>query len=177
MSKKIRRTARVDWAKLKAWFMSDHTRSLADVAEHFTVYPSTVRNRAGDEKWIDERHNRATHIANKATEKILEDQVDAAVRCNKETALVARKIRQKVVEFLRRENLSPSELNAVASAHDKAVIQERLALGMATSTTELTGKNGADLLPTSGVLVVPAAMSVDEWERSVSEYQKTLHKS
>lgn len=39
---------------------------------------------------------------------------------------------------------------------------------------ELTGKDGVDLIPSSGVLVVPSAMDAESWEKAVAEQQKAL---
>jgi len=43
-------------------------------------------------------------------------------------------------------------------------------LGMFRQKVEVTGKDGKDLLPMSaGVLVVPAAMSVEDWEKAAAK--------
>lgn len=41
-------------------------------------------------------------------------------------------------------------------------------LGMLKDKVELTGKDGKDLAATSGVLLVPGAMSVEEWEKQAT---------
>jgi len=171
MTKASGKLKRVDWASAKAWFMADHTRTLGDVAEYFKVNASTIRYRAGVEKWVDSRAEMATITQKKATERLQEEHIDKAARCNDETIMIARAIRQKVASFLKKENLTASELSSVATSHEKAVIQERLALGMATSSSEITGKNGESLVPTSGVLLVPSALDAESWEKAVSEHQ------
>ncbi len=125
--------------------MADHTRTLGDVAAHCKANPATVRAKAGADKWIVERYRLATDIEKKATERIQADQIDRAARCNEETIMVARAIRKKAAAFLSKD-LTPAELNAMASAHEKAVNQERLALGMSTSSSEMTGKDGTALV-------------------------------
>ena len=146
-------TKRIDWAKAKAWFMADHTRTLGDVAHHCKANAATVRAKAGADKWIDERNRSATEIEKKATERIQADQIDRAARCIEETITLARMARKKVAEFLK-TNLTPNELNAVMSAQEKSVTQERLALGMATASSELTGKDGAPLQPPELTVVI-----------------------
>ena len=146
-------TKRIDWANAKSWFMGDHTRTLGDVAHHCKANPATVRAKAGADKWIDERNIAATQIEKKATERIQADQVDRAARCIEETITVARMVRGKVVAFLK-TNLTPAELNSVMAAQDKSVTQERLALGMATTSSELTGKDGAPLQPPELTVVI-----------------------
>ena len=128
--------------------MADHTRTLGDVAMHSKANPATVRAKAGAERWVDERNTQATEIEKKATERIQADLIDRAARCNEETILVARAIRQKAAAFLKTV-LTPAELNAMASAHEKAVMQERLALGMSTSSTDLKATVTTRELPAS----------------------------
>ena len=176
IKKKKVKSGHVDWARVKAWFMQDHSRTLMDVADEFKLHPSTVKNHSRAEKWFDERKTQATHVYTRATEKIIDEQVDLAARCNNDTIEVARAIREKVRQFLESNELSPHELNAVAQAHDKAVSQERLGLGLSTSSTEVTGKDGSALVQSHGVLVVPAPLSPEAWEKSVSEYQSNLYK-
>ena len=45
-------------------------------------------------------------------------------------------------------------------------------LGMFINKTEITGKDGSDLVPTSGVLLVPAPLAQGEWEKAAAEIQK-----
>lgn len=133
-------TKRIDWAKAKTFFMADHTRTLGDVAKHCKANPATVRARAGKEQWLQQRDTMATVVQNKATEKLQADQIDRAARCIEETITVARMVRDKVVALLK-TNLTPTELNAVMSAQDKSVNQERLALGMVITSAEVTSNN------------------------------------
>ena len=129
-------TKRIDWASAKTWFLAEHTRTLGEVAAYCKANPATVRAKAGADRWVEERNTQATLIEKKATERIQADLVDRAARCNEETILVARAIRKKAAAFLKRD-LTPNELNAMASAHEKAVTQERLALGMSTSASDV----------------------------------------
>lgn len=158
-------TKRIDWAKAKTWFMADHTRTLGDVAIYCKANPATVRAKAGADKWMDERYRSATEIEKKATERIQAVQVDRAARCIEETITVARMVRGKVVAFLK-TNLTPAELNAVMAAQDKSVNQERLALGMVTTSAEITSREG--------VLVIGAVMSPEDWEAAAKTQQEEL---
>lgn len=164
-------TKRIDWAAAKIWFLADHTRTLNEVAAQFNANAGTLRRRAATEKWVDDRNRAAAENAQKAAEQQQADHLDRIKRCNEETLAIARAIRAKAAGFLRGE-LTPAELNAVAGASDKATMQERLALGMATSSSELTGKDGAPL--DGGVLVIGPVMSPEEWDAAAKEQQASL---
>lgn len=144
---------RIDWAKAKTFFLADHTRTLGDVAKHCKANAATVRAKAGADKWLQERDTLATVVEKKATERLQAAQIDRAARCIDETITIARMARQQVAAFLKTK-LTPSELNAVMSAQDKSVTQERLALGMATISSELTGKDGSPLHPPELTIVI-----------------------
>lgn len=46
-------------------------------------------------------------------------------------------------------------------------------LGIFLDKSELTGKDGAPLMPEGGVLLVPAGMTVDQWEKAATKPTKT----
>lgn len=58
-----------------------------------------------------------------------------------------------------------------------AEIARGKAAGVCVERLELTGKNGKDLIPQSGVLVVPAALDAESWEKAVAEHQRGLVKN
>lgn len=72
------------------------------------------------------------------------------------------------IQYLNAQSGDVQALNACMKLMER---RARL-LGLdAPEKRELTGKDGSELIPTSGVLVVPASMDAEEWEKSVLNIQ------
>jgi hypothetical protein len=134
-----------DWAALKVEYVN---RSLQykELADKHGLKEGTVRQRANREGWAEERNALSRAVTQKATVELVDTRADDLAKFNEDDLKMARAIRAKAARMMAND-LSPQDLRALAGAVDAAQKVGRLALGVSTSSNELTGKDGAALTP------------------------------
>lgn len=134
-----------DWLKMKIEFINSN-KNMPQLAEEYGVPLSSITSRAAKEGWTEARdisRQKTIQLALGANEKTRAEQL---AEMNANDLRVAKLFAAKV-ESLMGVADTPADIKHLVAAQEIAQRVARLALGVATSKSELTGSDGKDLIP------------------------------
>lgn len=128
-----------DWAKIRLEYING-TMSLRDLAKTHKIKAAGIMAKAAKQKWEEERKQLSAKISKAAGDIIAETRAEELSKFNKTDLKAATQIRAKAGSMLVRD-MSPQDLNSLASVFEKAQKIGRLALGATTENTEVANLN------------------------------------
>ncbi len=124
-----------DWPALKLEYINS-TLSLRELADRHGIKAAGVMGRAVKEGWDAARKQKQAEISAAAQEQLTNSRIDELASFNEDDLKMARAIRARAARMMQTSNdLSPTELRALAAAADTAQKIGRLALGAETART------------------------------------------
>lgn len=145
---------RYDWTLIRTEYINDRTVTLKTLSEKYGCAYVTIRERCAKEQWVMDRNRVHNEFVKIATTENLRRQARAAITFNSSCLDVAAKIvtlaNQRIDEAIENgEMIEANELGHLARAAKQAQETGRLALGLPTNSSEITGKDGKPLLEES----------------------------
>lgn len=138
----------IDWGVIAARYISDDSVTLQSLSDQYNIPISTLKSRCSEGGWTSKRRQKTTAIVQKATAKAEKSMVEIAAKFNQDDIKLAQSLKYKVATLLQAEDdLSPQELNSLANTLSTSQKIGRLALGMSTDNSVVTGKDGTPLQP------------------------------
>lgn len=153
-----------DWVTIETEYVHG-TESMRDIAARFEIKPAGVMARATKGGWEAKRKHKQTQLSKVAGEKLQDAKIDELTAWNAATLNEAKLLKaaaRTMYAFSEdgkvrlKENITPAELSAAASANAQADRLARLALGVSTDNSQVTGKGGKDLMPKQSTLNISA---------------------
>lgn len=149
-----------NWDAIRAEYVAGKS-SIKRLAEKHKVSESGLEKRAERGKWSEARRNLSESVISGADAKIAEVRVDELAEFNAADLKIAKAMRSQIAGHLRAAQiktslLNPNDIAILMRAQESAQRVGRLALGMATTSSELTGKDGAPLQPPELTVVINA---------------------
>lgn len=145
-----------DWKAIRVEYVSG-SDTFGRLAKRHGLKEDTVRKRAGREGWQTAREAAARAVTEKAEAVIGAGRIDELIRFNADDLKMARALRAKAAKMLSWRDkdgqevpISATDLRALASTVDTAQKVGRLALGMTTENTGLSGPNGGPVEVNTG---------------------------
>lgn len=112
-----------------------------------------------------EERTKRTEITQDYVLKTIRDTIE---RCAQAAPVLDKKGKPVMIETPEGDTTAAYEFDSMAVLRGAELLGRHLK--MFTEKHEVTGKDGKELLPMSaGVLVVPAAMSVEDWEKAAAK--------
>lgn len=119
-----------------------------------------------------EKREKRTEVDQDYVIKIIRDTIE---RCQQAAPVLDRQGKPVMTETPAGDIAPAYEFQAMAVLKGAELLGRHLK--MFTDKTELTGKDGKDLPGNSGVLMVPGAMSVEEWEKQAKGHAEGTAKA
>lgn len=135
--------AATDWELIRKEYVNGKD-SVRELAERFKVSENTLEKRSAKGKWAEARRNMAEKVTSWADAKVAEIRIDEIADFGLADLRVAKAIRAKAEKMLLKAT-SASDVRALSAAMETAQKVGRLALGMTTENTGLTGPDGGPL--------------------------------
>ncbi len=142
-----------DWTKLRLEYIHG-SMTMRELAITHDIKSAGVMRRAAKEGWESSRKQESAKVSKVATDVLGEARVDDLVKFNEDDLKVARALRAQVASSIstaaRKQEIIPAaDLRALAAAAEASQRIGRLALGVSTTNSQLTGKDGKPLIPTT----------------------------
>ena len=147
----IKSEDKYDWSLIRTEYINDRTTTLKMLCEKYGCAEPTIRARSSKENWVIDRARVNQEFVKVATTENLRRQAKAAISFNASCLDVASKIvmlsNKRIDEAIENgEGIESNELGHIARAVKQAQEAGRLALGLPTNSSELTGKDGKPLI-------------------------------
>lgn len=143
----------VDWSVIESLYINDNTTTHQQLADRFNKPLGTIKNRATKGKWLEKRNLKQANVIQKATEKATKSQIEIASKFNEDDIKLSQLLKSKVVGLLNSDNdLTPTELNACANTLATSQKIGRLALGLSTDNSMLSGDKNNPLSPPTFII-------------------------
>lgn len=145
----------IDYEKIRIEYINSEV-TLSSLAQKYGLTESALESKCWRDGWQEQRKELQAQVLQKANAELADKRAKELVEWNDSDLRVAKALRAKAVKYLLDESitLSPMELRALATTVDSAQKIGRLALGVSTNNTELTGKDGSPLINKVEVIVV-----------------------
>lgn len=127
-----------DWTALRLEYVHG-TDTMRELAEKHGIKAAGVMRRAAKEGWDSERKQKSAEVSKTASAVLTESRTDDLAKFNADDLKMARAIRAKAAQMMQTAT-TPSQLQALAAAVDKAQKVGRLALGASTENSAVTTK-------------------------------------
>lgn len=133
----------INWEAARFGYISNHTMTLAEVAEKYHAAPATVWRRSGQEGWKEQRKAASEKLIEKVRERTTLSQSEELAHCNEDdlriAALFKARVEARVEARLKQATDIPDHamrsLEAVAEGAQRIA---RLALGVSTENLHTT---------------------------------------
>ena len=143
-------TSKYDWAVIKADYLANRHLTLVAIAEKYGCSLVSVKKHSGAERWIDERAALNREFIRSTTEANMRRQAKTALQFNEdclaETVSLLSSLKNEHERLKAANELKASDISKMAESMEKLQRAGRLALGMSTSSGELSGKDGKPLM-------------------------------
>ena len=139
-----RRLSPAEWKGLEMRYVNSSI-TLKELSEASGVSVRNLSNRCLMNKWKEKRAAMMAGVESEATSIIRAERIDEVKSFNLEDLEIAKAIRDQVKGEIKEGDLSVGDLRTLASTAETAQRIGRLALGMNTQGTALTGKDGAPI--------------------------------
>ena len=136
-----------DWTAVKLAYINS-AKTQRETAADFGIKAAGLMARAAKEGWDLERKQKQAEISKAAQEVISDDRATKLAKFNDQDAKIAEALKAKAARMLQQEGLDDRMLANLTRVFDGAQKIGLLALGEATGKHEVTGKDGAPLIPT-----------------------------
>jgi GAF domain-containing protein len=140
---KTKKTTGGEWNALRLKFVNG-TMTLEELALENGIKPGTMRQYAARNGWREERDVLTKNVAEVVARDTTATRIKELSDFNDRDLQVARALRSQVAAHLTKAQqdkatISPNDLNRLAQAAERAQKMGRLALGVSTENTELSG--------------------------------------
>jgi hypothetical protein len=144
------RPCKYDWPTMKADYLTNRHLTLLDISEKYGASYISVKNRSAQDNWGTERAALNREFVKSTAEASLKKQAKTALQFNENVLGQA----MSLLESLKEEHdrlkamgeLDAGRIAKLASGLDITNKTGRLALGLSTSSSEMTGKDGKPLM-------------------------------
>lgn len=121
-----------NWIKVEADYITDPTHTTKTLSDKYGIPEGTIATHMAKHKWVDKRNMKTSKVKEKTIEKATERAINQAAQFCSEDLKISIEIRNKIAKMIDSID-SPSEINSLSQAADKAQKIGRLALGLTTS--------------------------------------------
>jgi hypothetical protein len=140
-----------DWAALQVEYVHG-TMTMRDLADTHKIKAAGVMRRGANEKWDTKRKQESARVIKVSGDKLGEYRVDELVEFNETDLKIAKAMKHQIsvhISTAQKSNMamSPTDIRTLMSAHESAQRVGRLALGVSTENSQVTGLHGKDLIP------------------------------
>lgn len=137
----------IDYEPLRIEYVNSEI-TIRELCEKHGVSESAVEAKCYRDDWSEQRRKLQADVLQRVNEKLTDKRVQELSEWNDNDLKVAKALRAKAVNYLTNpeHKLSPMELRALATTLDSAQKIGRLALGVSTNSSEITGKDGQALM-------------------------------
>lgn len=137
--------SRTDWAAIEAEYLTTPAQ-IVELAKKYGVAENSIAQKASKYGWTAKKTKATEVIINTVVDACIVERATTLIRDLKQINDSALQDAQKIrSEALRLKCYEMKDVNAFASALEKAQRMERLALGVSTDNSQLTGRDGKDL--------------------------------
>lgn len=122
--------------------------SIRELAERHNISESALEAKAYRDDWSEQRKKIQEEVLLKANSMLAEKRATELAEWNDRDLQVAKALRAKAVAYLTdsKADLNPAQLRQLATTIEASQKIARLALGVSTNNSEITGKDGQPLL-------------------------------
>lgn len=164
-----------DWMAIKVDFVRNGLKP-EKLIEKYVVSPHTLRRRIRLEGWVEARDEFHNSLKRELDNSSLDLRVAKLEQLNWDDLDVASRLRAQVVFALRasedaKKPIDPLSLRALAGVAESAQRIARLALGLSTQNTELSGNPAKPLTLTT---VDPAKLKTMDMAQLVGMYREAI---
>lgn len=163
--KRTKQKTKIDWVEARHYYLRDSTISYADVGKQFKVSKTTVEKRGKAEGWVELRQELGEKAYSEFTQKLLDDKTEAQSRHLQHyrnlQALANSSIQSMANHTYYRDKhnhlvldkdknpipvpINTFELEKLAKSLKIAIDGERVILGIPTSVSAVTDKDGGNV--------------------------------
>lgn len=140
-----------DWTALRLEYIHG-SMSMRELAESHKIKPAGVMSRAAKEQWEAERKQSQAKTSSDANALLGDERTKRLAKFNDDDAKIAEALKGRAAAMMKDQTLGATELRALSGVFDTAQKIGRLALGASTENSEVTGRDGKDILPPSIII-------------------------